>query len=216
MQLNLSKFMTKENAIKLLEVLKTNPKHPEVLELEKHLDAVGVMQYCEYAPSLARGLNVYTGSVWEFYDKQGRVSSSIGGGGRYDKIIGDWIGNGLEYPAVGTTFGLEPVMVLLESLPIYIGRVVDVLVVPFANAPKQINKFIEGLRNEGAKVLMWHGDKVSKAMEYADKEGIPFTIVLGEKELTSGQVTIKNMKTGQGTTIQIADAKKISDFVVSK
>jgi len=65
--------------------------------------------------SMSRGLNIYTSNIWEAYDKNNAISSSIGSGGRYDKAIGNYIENGMEYPAVGISFGLTPILACLKS-----------------------------------------------------------------------------------------------------
>lgn len=69
----------------------------------------------EFSPKLARGLGIYTNTVFEFFDKQKRISSSLGGGGRYNKIITNFIDDGKQYPAVGLSFGLEPIYCLLAE-----------------------------------------------------------------------------------------------------
>ena len=73
------------------------------------------LDLCKFTPFLARGLEIYTGTVWEIFDKTGEFKSALGGGGRYDKIITNFLHNGEEYPAIGMSFGLEPMYTLLKE-----------------------------------------------------------------------------------------------------
>jgi histidyl-tRNA synthetase len=205
----LEKLICRQDAQKLLEAI-TSPislrasaaSEPmqEIETLAKLLDDMGVGKYCEFVPSLARGLNVYTGTVWEVVDKLGRISGSIGGDGRYDNIITDWVDNGLQFPAVGMAFGLEPIMHLLETSQN--SNPVDLLLISmaeFAPAQRVANKF----REREFKTLVLSGMKVQKAFEYADKTGIPKVAVIGEREIASGKIKIKDMKSGTEEEVTI-------------
>jgi len=205
----LEKLICRQDAQKLLEAI-TSPislrasaaSEPmqEIETLAKLLDDMGVGKYCEFVPSLARGLNVYTGTVWEIVDAQGRFTGAIGAGGRYDNIITDWVDNGLQYPAVGMAFGLEPIMHLLETSENT--NPVDLLLISmaeFASAQRVANKF----REREFKTLVLSGMKVQKAFEYADKTGIPKVAVIGEREITSGKIKIKDMKSGTEEEVTI-------------
>ena len=197
LETELAKFLDKKNVSKLIASFE-NATHPEVEELQRALEELGVAECCRFTPHLARGLNYYTGTIWEVFDKAGRITSSLGGGGRYDKIITDWIDNGLEYPSVGMAFGLEPIMAVLQGEAGNGKReaFVDMLLVPIGGVGKQAQELASTLRDKGKKVLVWHGGKVGKAMEYADKENIASVIVFGEKEASSGKIMVKDMKTG--------------------
>ena len=87
----------------------------ELEELNQYLKDLNILGNCIFTPTLARGLSIYTGVVFEFYDKEKRVQSAIGAGGRYNKIITNFINDGKEYPAVGLSFGLEPIFVILKT-----------------------------------------------------------------------------------------------------
>jgi len=203
---DLSKIMGKEKATELIELFNNPLIHGEVIDFEEKLKALGVDGYCKFTPSLARGLNVYTGTVWEVIDAEGRVSGSIGGGGRYDRIITEWIDNGLEYPAVGMSFGLEPIMTILtndKEQGTGNKGLVDMLVVPMKGVFGAASQLADKMRGSGAKVLVWQGDKVSKAMEYADKEGIGQVCVVGAKEVEMGKAKIKNMTTGKEVDVML-------------
>lgn len=198
----LGKYMSPAKAEALLESFKNPVKPAEVSEFERYLALNGISDACVFTPQLARGLNVYTGTVWEIFDKAGRITSSIGGGGRYDRIITDWIDNGLEYPAVGMAFGLEPIMALIGAQD---GRgeehTIDMLVIPIT-VDEKIFKFATAQRESGRRVQIWNG-KMQKGMEYANATEIPFTCVIGEKELKSGKVQIKNMQSGKSEEVKL-------------
>ncbi len=101
----------------------------ELEEINNYLKELNIIDKCEFTPTLARGLSIYTGIVFEFYDKEKRISSAIGGGGRYDKIITNFMDNGQSYPAVGLSFGLEPIFVILKQ-KIKKTRLIDIYMVP--------------------------------------------------------------------------------------
>ncbi|MCL2850743.1 MAG: histidine--tRNA ligase [Firmicutes bacterium] len=176
----------------------------EILKLKKLLTDFGVEEYCHFTPSLARGLNVYTSTVFEVVDKQGRIQSAIGAGGRYDNIITDWIDNGLKYPAVGFSFGLEAIMALLgdnENNKIHCSPI-DMLLVSM-DATKETNNLANNFRSQNKRVLVMYNTKIKHAFEYANKENIPFVAVIGEKEIKAGEFKIKDMATGIETKQKI-------------
>lgn len=186
----------------------------EIREFERHLTAFGIKDSCVFTPHLARGLNYYTGNIWEVYDRAGRISSSLGGGGRYDNVITDWVDNGQQYPALGFSFGLEPIMAVLsmDEKNAAIDSFVDVLVIPKV-ASLTIPKLANDMRKAGLRVLLWHGDKVTKAMEYADKARVPYTCVMGEREIESGTVKLKNMESGKEESFKLSQADKIAKTI---
>ncbi|MBP3920976.1 MAG: ATP phosphoribosyltransferase regulatory subunit [Bacilli bacterium] len=87
----------------------------ELNNLEKYLKGINISSVCSFSSSLARGQNYYTGNVFEVYDKNGIINGSIGAGGRYDKMITDFINDGNEYPTVGISFGLSAIYELLKD-----------------------------------------------------------------------------------------------------
>ena len=181
-------------------------------ELFGILDKMGLSKYVEHAPYLARGLNIYTGTVWEVYDKAKRLPSALGGGGRYDEIIGNFIDNGQKYPAVGISFGLEPICAILQSdnKP---AHCVDLVIIPM-NTQTEAQQFADTLRAQGLRVLVYLGGKsVGKAFEYANAENIPFATVLGETEVKSGNINIKNMYSGVQLAFSMKDVLKIKQSV---
>lgn len=119
----------------------------EIKELFNYLNSLEITE-CKFTPYLARGLEIYTGTVFEVFDKKQRIMSAIGGGGRYDKIITNFIEDGNTYPAVGISFGIVPICEILKeevNEALY-----DVLIVPM-NTNIESLKLANSLRKEDGK-----------------------------------------------------------------
>lgn len=133
------------------------------------------------------------------------------GGGRYDKIIGDFIDNGKKYPAVGISFGLDVIFELLKTNENIKTTTTDVYIIPMGNNMQAI-KIAQELRNKNINVdIEMNNKKLKKALNYANIENIPFVIIIGEDELKENKVMIKNMNTGVQEKIEISE---IADFVI--
>lgn len=169
----------------------------ELDELNSYIEALGIKGSLRFTPSLARGLEIYTGTVWEVFLTDRSISSSVGAGGRYDNIIGRFLDNGNEYPAVGMTFGLD---VIYEALMLK-GAVkekpsVDLYLIPLGTQ-KECMKLVFELRSKGLKADLEMTDrKLKKSLDYANRLRIPYVVILGENELESGRVRIKDMIKG--------------------
>jgi len=182
-------------------------------ELFAILDSMGLLKYVQHAPYLARGLNIYTGTVWEVYDSANRLPSAIGGGGRYDNIIGDFIDNNQKYPAVGISFGLEPISAILSGNSATPANCIDLVIIPMGTETAA-QQFAETLRLDGVRTLVYLGGKsVGKAFEYANAEKIPFACVIGENEVKSKQVSVKNMETGEQKSFAMKDTAGIKTLL---
>ena len=165
----------------------------ELLELEDYLKKLNIIDSCKFTPTLARGLSIYTGIVFEFYDKLSRINSAIGAGGRYNKIITNFIDNGNEYPAVGLSFGLEPIFIILKE-QMKNQRLLDIYIVPLDTNIDTI-KLATNLRNLGYRVLIeMNNKKISKCFEYAEKENIKYVMIVGDNEINTGIYKIKDMQ----------------------
>lgn len=160
----------------------------------------------EFSPSLARGLGYYTGPIFEVFLKdQTIMNSSIAGGGRWDKMIGKYIGNEkLNYPATGLSFGIEPIMdIILKRDGTERQTVTDLFVIPIKTKEQAI-KITQELRKRGLKAQVDLLDRsVSKNIEYADKLGIPYVGFLGEDEIKQNKIKIRNLKTGKEELIDV-------------
>ena len=170
----------------------------ELKELEACLAALEIRDSFRFSPGLARGLEIYTGTVWEVFLADGSINSSVGAGGRFDNIIGAFIDNGFDYPAVGMTFGLDVIyQALLEKGTATSRPPVDLYIIPLGTG-KECLKLATKLRKAGLRVdVDMTGRRLKKSMDYANKQGIPFVAVIGENEVQSGEFMLKEMKTGQ-------------------
>ena len=164
----------------------------ELLELNDYLKELNILDKCVFTSTLARGLSIYTGVVFEFFDKLGRISSAIGAGGRYNKIITNFINDGNTYPAVGLSFGLEPIFVIL-NMDNNNTNLIDIYMVPLDTKIDTL-KLATSLRESGYKVLIeMNKKKIGKCFEYAEREKIKYVMIIGENEISSGIYKIKDM-----------------------
>jgi histidyl-tRNA synthetase len=166
--------------------------------------------------SLARGLSYYTGPIFEI--RVPDLAGSLGGGGRYDNLIGMFSGE--EIPASGISLGLERILVVMGERKMFPESVVsapaDVMVVQwFASRTNMYLTFATELRDAGLRVELYpeapieDGKKVGdKQFKYASARGIPFVAVIGVDELANDTVAIKNMKTGEQKSVPRADVVK--------
>ena len=185
----------------------------EVLEIQDYIDNLG-LDICKFTPYLARGLEIYTGTIWEVFDKDKRITSSLGGGGRYDKIITNFINDGNEYPAVGMTFGLVPIYEVLKMMKKDEEKgLYDLYLIPMDTNTKTL-ELASKLRNKGIKVIVeMNNKKVKKCFEWANKNNIPYVSVIGENEINNNKISIKNMITGESKDYNINDIDKIIENI---
>ena len=163
--------------------------------------------------TLARGLNYYTGAIFEVAAPEGVQMGSIGGGGRYDDLTGIF---GLkDVSGVGISFGLDRIYLVLEELNLFpesLDSSLDVLCLNFGKKEgRAALKLVSGLRKEGLRADLYPTDtKVQKQFKYADKRGVPYVILLGDQELTDGKFVVKNMKTGDQHDYQLDSLQALS------
>lgn len=186
----------------------------ELLELRKYLVGLGIDNICMFASSLARGQNYYTGNVFEVYEANGKIGCSIGAGGRYDKMITNFIDDGEEYPAVGVSFGLSSIYELLKNDPIFNERSdVDVYVIPIGTELESL-KLANEIRSMGLKVeLEMKNKKIKKCLDFANKEKIPYIIILGEDEVKNGTFKLKDMFNNKEDVIYFDKVEDIKEIV---
>ena len=158
--------------------------------------------------TLARGLNYYTGAIFEVAAPEGVQMGSIGGGGRYDDLTSIF---GLkDVSGVGISFGLDRIYLVMEELNLFpqaIDQSLEVLCLNFGDKEGLASlKLVSQLRNQGIKADIYpSAAKVQKQFKYADKRKVPFVILIGEKELSENQFVIKNMTSGEQTTHSLDD-----------
>lgn len=179
--------------------------------LKEYIEKLGLLEYVQFAPSLARGQEYYTGTVFEVYVKDGSITSSIGGGGRYDKMITDFISNGTIYPAVGVSFGLNVIYEILKNREEFTEKALtDIYIIPMGTEIECL-KIAQIMRNAGYKVeVEMKNRKMKKALDYANVEHIPYVFILGEDELANNCIAIKNME--EKTQKQISIDNIVEEF----
>ena len=183
----------------------------ELETLKKYVGELNLVEYVQFSPSLARGQEYYTGTVFEVYDAKGEIKSSIGGGGRYDKMITDFINDGKQYPAVGISFGLNVIYEILKEREEFTQKALtDIFIIPMGTEIECL-KIAETLRKADFKVeVEMKTRKMKKSLEYANEENIPYVFILGEDELKQNQVSVKDMKNKTQTTISLENL--VEDF----
>jgi histidyl-tRNA synthetase len=165
----------------------------ELEQLHEFLDCLRIRESCTFNPFLARGLNVYTGTIYEIFVRDGSFSSSIGSGGRYDRIIGQYVEDGEEYEAVGLSLGLESIFTVLESRVQSIEAFVDVYIIPLNTMKESLNIAV-ALRKQGIRTEVEQANRrLKNALNYANKENIPYVFIIGEDELQTNSVVCKDM-----------------------
>ncbi|OWR31980.1 histidine--tRNA ligase [Saccharibacillus sp. O23] len=166
----------------------------EVRALGRLLEALGLNGICRFDPFLARGLSFYTGTVYEIFDASGEFASSLGGGGRYDSIIGQLVGReDLPYPTVGLSFGMESIMAMLAKREIDLPQP-QALVIPIFGATAPALAAAGLLRAGGVRTSVeLSGRKLKKSLAGAAARGIRYVILVGEDEAAAGQVRLKDM-----------------------
>ncbi|GIZ15915.1 histidine--tRNA ligase [Capnocytophaga catalasegens] len=158
--------------------------------------------------TLARGLNYYTGAIFEVVAPQQIQLGSIGGGGRYDDLTGIF---GLKnMSGVGISFGLDRIYLVLEQLGLFpeeINQALDILFINFGHEEAiESLRIINQLRQKGYKTELYpETSKLKKQLAYADKRGANYVIIIGENELKKQQFILKNMVSGQQTEYNFSD-----------
>lgn len=179
----------------------------ELQQLQQYLIALGISENAIFNPFLARGLTMYTGTVYEIFLKDGSITSSIGSGGRYDKIIGAFRGDNMSYPTVGISFGLDVIYTALSQKE-SISSTADVFIIPLGTE-LQCLQIAQQLRaTTSLKVeLELAGRKLKRALNYANKENIPYVLIIGEEELSTNTVMLRNMKEGSEVKVPLSSLK---------
>ena len=160
--------------------------------------------------TLARGLNYYTGSILEVKSKDVNIGS-IGGGGRYDDLTSIF---GLQdISGVGISFGIDRIYLVMEELDLF-PRDIDVTTkIMFANFGEQEAAFclplLKQLRANGKRAEIYPtAAKMKKQMTYANNKGVQFVILVGEDEINSGVVTLRNMVDGTQKNLKVSELIK--------
>ena len=173
-------------------------------QVKKYLDVLGISYTLN--PRMVRGLDYYTGTTFEFVHELLGAQSGIGGGGRYDGLMAELGGQSLS--GIGFGLGVDRALLAAEAEGVINENafVSDLFIIPLGDAAKEIAMKIAGeLRAAGKSIEIAFGDRALKgAMKGADKSGARYVIVLGESEISSATVELKEMKTGTTSSVKIA------------
>ncbi len=203
----------KEEQIKLIEnkIKQTKPSTSDILEIIKIFEAYNFTNY-QYDPSVIRGLEYYTGPIFEvnlnFEVKNSKGKTiqfgSIGGGGRYDNLVSNF-GN-LDCPATGISIGLDRlVYALIQRKEFNIKSNKPVVICVFSKDNiKDYIKILKKLREANISSEVYPGEgNLKKQMQYANKIGSPAVILYGDDEIKSGKPTLRNLTSGKEQNIEI-------------
>ena len=190
------------NAPILLDYLSPESK-ANFSEVQEHLTAMGISFTIN--PRMVRGLDYYTGTTFEFVHDLLGAQSGIGGGGRYDGLMGE-IG-GQDIAGIGFGIGLDRALLAVEAEGVVIPEtfVSDLFIIPMGVAAKSAAlKYAAELRAAGFKVELAFGDRALKtAMKIADKSGARYSLVIGDEEMASGVVEVKEMSSGTANSVRL-------------
>jgi histidyl-tRNA synthetase len=160
-------------------------------------------------PRMVRGLDYYTGTTFEFVSEKLGAQSGIGGGGRYDGLMQEL--GGSDISGIGFGIGVDRVLLACEAEGILSddgsGASLEVFLIALGDNNKdQVIQLLNQLRNQGISADMEYGDRALKgAMKAADKSGAKYSVVLGDGEVASGVLQLKDMKTGIVKEVRISD-----------
>ena len=187
----------------------------ELEELFGLMDAVGIGAPVEMDLSLARGLNYYTGAIFEVKALDWEIGS-ICGGGRYDNLTGIF---GLpDLSGVGISFGADRIYDVLTGLNLFpeaLGSSTQLLfAVMGADELRYVLPIAKALREAGVSVEVYpEATKLKKQFDYADKKAIPFISINGSNEMEAGTVNIKNLQSGEQKAFAVSALQDIQDFL---
>ncbi len=212
---NLNIKGSNQKKIEFLEKNLTNP-----LALEGLSEVKTILSYCKdmkiagkvrFRPELARGLEIYTGPVFEAFFKKSTITSSIAAGGRYDKIIGKFIDRDKIYPAVGISIGVDVILTEImqspEKYPIISKKEtsVEVLLVPVKIPGESLIPIITKLRKAGINCDFSLDRNIRDSLGLASSLNIPICLILGKRELDEKMVTLKNMIDGSQSQVPVSN-----------
>ncbi|MBI4168039.1 MAG: histidine--tRNA ligase [Candidatus Aenigmarchaeota archaeon] len=179
-----------------------NQGFEELKEFLNVMENFGMKDFIKTDLALVRGLEYYTGNVFEVASS---LSVSIGGGGRYDKMMAAY-GAG-DMPAVGISIGVDRLLEIIEKETAK--TPVKVFIAIIGNSGKYALEIANSLRKSGINTSVELGDRnIKKQLEYADALGIPYTIIVGPEEMNEKTVKLRNMKTREEKKIDFSELNK--------
>ena len=200
-----------EKLVKLSEVIGSSETGmvgiEEMRTIFSNVEKLGIALTPELDLSLARGLNYYTGAIFEVKANDFQIGS-ISGGGRYDDLTGIFGMSGMS--GVGISFGADriyDVMLGLNLFPEELACSTKVLFVNLGAAEEEASmRLLSELRNNDISAEIYpESSKMKKQMEYANRRGIPYVVIIGSNELAQGIATVKNMRTGEQSEVAFSE-----------
>ena len=187
----------------------------ELKQVVKYIRIFGVPDtHFKIDLTIARGLDYYTGTVYETFLNDYKELGSVCSGGRYENLAEYYTDKKL--PGVGISIGLTRLFYKLNELQLIKSdkySMSDILIIPMTEDMTKSIELASDLRKEGINTEVYLNDKKLKAkFKYADKLKIPYVAVIGEDEISSNTVKVKNMETGEETPTKL-DAKKICEVI---
>lgn len=207
----IGKGMSDEDARNALKDLQSKPATETIIKILSELKLLGAdMNKIVYEPTLARGLDYYTGLIFETIAQES--TGSICSGGRYDNLIGMF--SQKQIPAVGFGLGFDRTIELLEAqnkLPQDLAAALVLMTIFSPDLKKQSIDIASMLRRQKVNCELYPDENapLDKQLKYADRKGIPYAIIIGKEEAKGNSVTLKNLKTGEQKRItpeEIEDA----------
>lgn len=192
-----------QNAWKAISQAKISDNLTGIISYAKELGVPDDM--VEFSPTLARGLDYYTGMILEI-KIPGYDEGACGGGGRYDELIGQ-LGGGVAVPAVGVAFGLDRTIEAADFFRLIpqenLGTQILITVFDQSTLVDSL-KTAFSLRNKKIKTEVYPGlDKIDKQLKYADRKKIPYVIIIGPEEVSKNVIKLKDMKTGKQSELNL-------------
>lgn len=199
-------------AVQVIEQMQPTESLKQIIEILPKL-GVNESQF-EFCSTLARGLDYYTGLIFEI-EVEGYTVGSVGGGGRYDNLIGMFTDK--QIPAVGFAFGFDRVIEAMEQLNLFPADLTTtkVLVTVFSKELEQKSIEVSSALRSKVNCELWLNPdtKLDKQLKYADQKGIPYVAIIGPNEAQENKITLKDLKNKTQKTIPLD--KVIDEFTNS-
>ena len=215
----LSKNIKKDSINKILDFIKISGNNEEKLkqlenilgknvgieEIKAKIGYLSSQKNVVLSPFMVRGLAYYTGNIFEVYSKNDKLSFSLAGGGRYDEMIGGFLQNEKNYPAVGIAFGLETIFdVMSLNSKKTKNSIADIFIIPVGEKViKKAFRIASQLRDSGINTdIDLLNRPLIKNLKYANELNIKYVLLIGEDEIRRRIVLLKNMDTGEQIAIK--------------
>jgi histidyl-tRNA synthetase len=205
----ISKGLINTKIDSLFECIKKAQPDKNLLQVFSLIESLGVPNTAyKFEPTLVRGPDYYTGTIFETYVEEPKIGA-IGGGGRYDNLVKSL--GGPDIPAIGYSFGFERIIDCIQELnllPDLPKTNTKVMVANFGQDEQSLNLATSLRQNNISTLLYPDADKLGKQFKYASDKGIPFVAVIGPDEAKNNQVTLKNMQTGEQNLVNQSEIVK--------